>query len=255
MTLYKETQGQGKDVVILHGWGCDLRYMQPIVDQLKDRYRVTNVDLPGRGKSDWQSHINTIHDMADCLISALPENAIYIGWSFGGLLSMSIAARYPERVQRFIGIATSPKFVEDINWSGVSKPGFKSAFAEIKKSSYKDVMRANYENEFADFDIKPEAYKKLLSVIADEYHCDLDVLFKGVNICDSSDLRKEFNLLSGQIDLIMGGKDVAVPITSHIKIKELNSKAIIHVIPNAFHMSFWTHTKEFNEVLERILSK
>jgi pimeloyl-[acyl-carrier protein] methyl ester esterase len=95
MTIYKETHGHGKDIVILHGWGCDQSYMQPIVDQLKDRYRVTNVDLPGRGKSDWQPNIKTIHDMADYVLPDLPENAIYIGWSFGGLISVSIAARHP----------------------------------------------------------------------------------------------------------------------------------------------------------------
>ncbi len=32
MSIYKHISGQGENVVILHGWGCDHRYMQPIVD-------------------------------------------------------------------------------------------------------------------------------------------------------------------------------------------------------------------------------
>jgi pimeloyl-[acyl-carrier protein] methyl ester esterase len=253
MTIYKKIQGHGKDIVILHGWGCDHRYMQPIADLLKDRYCVTNVDLPGRGKSDWQSTIKTIHDMADCLLPELPENAIYIGWSFGGLVSMSIAARYPERVQRFIGVATTPKFIEDNNWPGIPNPGFKSAFGEITKSGYKEFMCIHYESEFTNFDPKPEAYYKLLAILAEEPHCDIDILLKGVNICDAADLRNEFHLLSNKIDLIMGEHDSAIPNSSHNKIKQLNSRTNMHVIPSANHIIFWTHPNEFNETLEKIL--
>jgi pimeloyl-[acyl-carrier protein] methyl ester esterase len=253
MKLFKETTGQGKDVVILHGWGCDHRYMQPIVDQLKDRYRVSNFDLPGRGKSDWQPNIETIHDIADSLLPELPKNAIYIGWSFGGLVSISIAARYPELVERFIGVATTPKFVEDNEWPGVPKPGFISGFGEIKDSGYKNFMHAYYESEFANFDVKPEAYPKLLALLAEEPQCDINILLKGINICDATDLRNEFHTISKKIDFIMSSQDGAVLNAAHNKIKAINSNARMHVIPDAHHMSFWTHQKEFKENLEKIL--
>jgi len=102
MSIFKEVVGQGQDIVILHGWSCNHRMMQPVVNQLSARYRITAVDLPGTGQSDWAPETQSIHDIADQLLPELPAHAIYIGWSFGGLTSISIAARYPERVKRFI---------------------------------------------------------------------------------------------------------------------------------------------------------
>ena len=64
--------------------------------------RVTAVDLPGAGDSDWNNNFNSVNDVANAMLGALPENAIYLGWSWGGAVSQSIAGRYPERVNHLI---------------------------------------------------------------------------------------------------------------------------------------------------------
>lgn len=256
MNLFKEVSGQGKDIVILHGWGgCNHKHMQPVVDQLSARYRVTNFDLPGQGKSDWHADIQTIHDIADQLVPYLPKHAIYIGWSFGGLVAMSIAARHSEHVSHLIGIATTPKFIADENWPGVPQPGFKSSFAsEIKLKGLKVFMQAWYDSEFIDFNAKPAAYHELITMLdQDALDVNLDILSKGVDICDATDLRKEFKTLSCSIDLILSEQDNAIPTISFEKIKELNQKVNIHVVPNAHHLPFWTHSHEFNTILNSIL--
>ena len=43
--------GQGDGVILLHGWGQDMRMMRLIQNELKDHYRVVNLDLPGFGES------------------------------------------------------------------------------------------------------------------------------------------------------------------------------------------------------------
>ena len=75
MSIFKEVTGQGDDVVLLHGWGCDHRHMQPIVELLSKHYRVHNFDLPGRRDSDWDTNIKSIHDFADVLLPELPEKS------------------------------------------------------------------------------------------------------------------------------------------------------------------------------------
>ena len=47
-----EQHGAGENVLVLHGWGASIQTMRPIVDALKDRYRVTALDFPGFGLSD-----------------------------------------------------------------------------------------------------------------------------------------------------------------------------------------------------------
>ncbi len=254
MKIFKQVSGQGEDVVLLHGWGCDHRHMQPVVDQLSDRYRVTNVDLPGWGQSDWCADTETIHDFADQLLPYLPKHAIYIGWSFGGLVSMSIGARYPERMKRFIGIGTIPKFITGDDWPALPLPGFRIAFEEvINKIGFKKFFQDYYDVEFKDIDPKPAAYHELWRLLDETDNVDMDVLYKGVDIIDSADLRNEFASLQCPVDLIFGGKDDSVPAVTHENVKKLNPAANIHIIKNSNHMSFWTYPDEFNAILEAIL--
>lgn len=255
MVFYKKVEGGGKDVVLIHGWGCDHFHMQPIADMLSKKYRVTNIDLPGRGKSSWDSSIKNIHDIADSILPHLPENAIYIGWSFGGLVSQSIAARYPSRTKRIIGVGTTPRFIEDKNWPGVPQPGFYVPFSEgINKIGLKEFLKNFFEAEFSEINPKPESYFTLLKhneMAAPEVN--LEILFKGMNICDTTDLRNEFKLLSCPIDLILGEKDGTIPIECHAQIKKLNPAVKIHLIPQAQHVMFWTHPELFKEKLDNCL--
>ena len=253
MKIFKETIGQGEEVAILHGWGIDHRYMQPIVNFLKSRFHITNVDLPGRGQSEWPSSIHTIHDIADLLLPYLPKKAIYIGWSFGGLVSMSIAARYPERIKKLIGIATTPKFLEDDTWAGNAKPGFYAAVLEVEKIGAKKFFHGVFEKEFADFDPKPPLYHELLE-IDNLLDYDLEIFAKGVHIADTTDLRKEFRSIQCPIDLIFGEFDPCIPLQAVAAMQKLNPNIHTHVIPHAKHFLFWTHPQEVNHLLNTIFN-
>jgi len=81
----------------------------------------------------------------------------------------------------------------------------------------------------------------------------MEISFKGIDICDNTDIRREFSTIQCPIDLIIGNQDECVPASCFGKIKALNSKVNIHEIPNAQHLSFWTHPKEFNKILNNIL--
>jgi len=254
MSIYKNVVGHGKDIVLIHGWGCDHRHMAPIADMLTKNYRVTNIDLPGIGKSTWNSNIKNIHNFADILLPHLPEQAIYIPWSFGGLVTISLAARHRSRVEKIIGITTSPKFIEDKNWPGVPLPGFKEIFSNMmRKIGFKAFFEGFYDSEFSDIDPKPENYFKLKKMLVNLPPEKLEILLEGINICDTADLRSEFQSLSCPIDFILGGKDESIPVASHEHIKQLNSNLNLHVILEAKHMPFWTHPKLFQEELKKCL--
>lgn len=254
MAIHLTKTGQGHNIVLLHGWSCDSRHMQPLVDHLAQHYTVYNFDLPGMGQSDWQDSITTVDDMTDLLLPLLPEKAIYIGWSFGGLAATSIANRFPEKVERLIGITTTPKFIEDDNWPSVPKPGFSAAFEEMKNVGYGDFFKGMYDVEFASLAEKPESYYKLINMLKEvENTINLDILLKGVNICDETDYRPHFQNLTCPIDLILGYDDGSVPHQSYEAIKNLNANAQLHIIEQAQHLPFWTHPKQFFSILDNIL--
>ena len=57
--LHFEVRGRGRDLVLLHGWGLNLRVWDELAGALARRFRVIAIDLPGHGKSDWDARAST----------------------------------------------------------------------------------------------------------------------------------------------------------------------------------------------------
>ncbi len=51
--LYIETHGTGPDLVLLHGWGLNLRVWDGLIREMSNSFRMITVDLPGHGRSAW----------------------------------------------------------------------------------------------------------------------------------------------------------------------------------------------------------
>ena len=67
--IYYEESGQGKPLVLIHGWSCSGRFFKRNVDELSKSCRVINMDLRGHGQSDkpeWGYRISrTTKDVKD----------------------------------------------------------------------------------------------------------------------------------------------------------------------------------------------
>ena len=91
--------GEGKDIILLHGWGQNIEMMKPLGDYFCDRFRITILDLPGFGESDEPKKTWTIDDyelMLEDFIKELKiKKPIVIGHSFGGRLAIRYSARNP----------------------------------------------------------------------------------------------------------------------------------------------------------------
>lgn len=90
---------KGKNVVLLHGWGQNTLMMDPIGKGLEKDFYITNIDLPGFGKSEEPPFGYTIYDYYEVLEDLLEElkikNPILIGHSFGGSIAIVYAAKKP----------------------------------------------------------------------------------------------------------------------------------------------------------------
>lgn len=251
----KAKDSKKTNVVIIHGWPCNSQYMKPIEQLLSTNYNVINIDLPGCGLEPWPSSIKNIHDIADIVLAKLPREAIYICWSFGGLVTFSIAASFPNRVKQIIALGATPKYIEDVNWVGVPKPGFAEQFSNnARQIGFKEFFKSFLDDEF-DGDLKnSEAHHRVLDILDTSPTPQLDIVIQGCDICDKTDLRNEFKQINCTIDMIFGAKDSSVIFPDEVdNIKQLNKNVNVHIIPDAKHMMFLTHQHEFNNILKNIL--
>ena len=90
--VHIDTRGQGPDVVMLHGWGVNSAVFTPLQESLSE-YRVHYGDLPGFGLS--QPIAGELSDWIEALVQVLPAQAIWAGWSLGGLVATQAALSHP----------------------------------------------------------------------------------------------------------------------------------------------------------------
>ena len=101
-----EHVGDGAPIMVLHGWGGQAAAVQPIVDCLRDRWRVCAPDLPGFGASMAPPEAWGVREYA-AVVRGLMEHldlsaAHVIGHSFGGRIGIVLAAESPALVRRLI---------------------------------------------------------------------------------------------------------------------------------------------------------
>ncbi len=89
--------GEGKDILILHGWGQNIQVMKPLGDQFANRFRITILDFPGFGESDEPKELWNIEKYSNMLEKFVEltgiKKPIVIGHSFGGRVAIRYCSR------------------------------------------------------------------------------------------------------------------------------------------------------------------
>lgn len=90
-------EGSGDVVLLLHGWGSNLKSFSQLINLLKTKYRVLALDYPGFGESSMLKTSFTIDDYADIVVDFLKElkvdKVVLIGHSYGGRIIIKLNSR------------------------------------------------------------------------------------------------------------------------------------------------------------------
>jgi proline iminopeptidase len=118
--LYYRVIGEGQPIIILHGGpDFDHHYLLPEMDRLADSFRLVYYDQRGRGRSagDVQPAdvgiASEIEDLESVRRHFGFNSIAVLGHSWGGVLAMEYATRYPDRVSHLILVDTAPASAED----------------------------------------------------------------------------------------------------------------------------------------------
>lgn len=109
--IYARDEGEGEPLVLVHGLGAQSGVFNPLFARRGDK-RLIAIDLPRTAKSGhWAA--STPSAIATELLKFLsvrgaPRFELF-GHSFGGLVSLQIAATAPERITR-LTVASTPAF-------------------------------------------------------------------------------------------------------------------------------------------------
>lgn len=103
-------EGEGPDLVLIHGVGSHLSDWSGVASRLKGKFRLLRFDLRGHGESGAPSGPYDIAMLTGDLVALMDElgiaSAHIAGFSLGGLIAQSMALGHPERVNRLALLST-----------------------------------------------------------------------------------------------------------------------------------------------------
>jgi proline iminopeptidase len=120
-SLYVRTIGHGEPVIVLHGGpDFDTAYLLPDLDRLADAYRLIYYDQRGRGRSAAgvrAEDVSLASELAD--LDAVRRHfeldaPVILGHSFGTVLALEYALRYPGRQSKLILMSPAPASAADV---------------------------------------------------------------------------------------------------------------------------------------------
>ena len=141
---------------------------------LRQRCEIIQIDLPGYGASEVASYAE-IDLLIDQLLVELPEQAIYLGYSLGGMLATTIASRYPQRVTALITMASNVQFVADDQWpAAMDKKVFDDFYSLVEKNPALALKRFAGLTAYGSSDEKSlvKQLRKKNELFADKILCD-----------------------------------------------------------------------------------
>lgn len=201
--------------IFLPGLGFDVNIWQKNFANLNPKL----IALPPLTKK------TSLHTIITELNLQIPKGTMLIGWSLGGLLALALSYYFPEKIKKVLIIASTPKFLSDINW-----PGIPSALPAIRLK--KKLL------QYALFPLKNQAYKELL------INHQLPLCENYLELLWATDLRSELAHLQTPVTFMNGERDCIIPIETFKALETINKKAKLITIKNAGHALPLSHSEE-----------
>jgi len=108
--------GDGKPLVLLHGFGFDSGIWETMLPRLGTDYKIITPDMPGAGQSDVLDGEPSIEGLADAVAAVIEEECkepcAVVGHSMGGYVALALVETHAELVRAF-GLFHSHPFADD----------------------------------------------------------------------------------------------------------------------------------------------
>lgn len=262
--LYIEIQGSGPTLVLLHGWGLNVRVWDGLAAALSDRFRIIAVDLPGHGRSAWLPERASLAEQAaqvDETVAPLATEYSLLGWSLGGQIALQLAAAAPRRIasaaaglSRLVLIATTPRFSAAPDWPHGTPAERLAAQAAGLRTDYRRTVSDFLELQVRGSADAAAALAHLRAVLfAHGSPEGVPALAQDLELLRDTDLRPLLAGIAVPALVIAGQYDrVILPAASHALAAGLPNARYVE-IRRAAHAPFLSHLPEVSALVSDFL--
>ncbi|QGY46847.1 alpha/beta fold hydrolase [Maribellus comscasis] len=239
---FKKT-GEGATVLLLHGWGCDLKIFERVQNELEKKFQVYSIDFPGFGESDPPKEIWGVEEYTQFIESFIKteniKNPILIGHSFGGRVSILFSSRNKTEKVILVGSAgVKPKRKLKYYFKVYTYKTIKKIVLLLFSSQKANAILENYRKKNGSSD-----YQNANGIIR-------DILVKVVN----EDLKHVMPKMKSPTLLIWGENDTETSVSDAKIMEKLIPDAGLVVLKNSGHYSFLEKLNEFLIIVNNFLT-
>jgi pimeloyl-[acyl-carrier protein] methyl ester esterase len=252
MALYQERSGRGAPLVLLHGWGMNLRVFDVLRAPLAQHYALTALDLPGHGASAWPADW-TAERQLEAIAAAVPPGATLIGWSLGGQLALSLAAERACAIRRLVLIASTPCFTARDGWDHGLPAATLQQFADALEQDPPRLMSQFIELQVRGSAAAAEVRAALNGALERHGSAELPALRAGLALLAGNDLRQQARTLAIPALVLAGEHDQVVPAAASQALAELLPQARLQLVRRSGHAPFVSHPETVAAALLQFL--
>ena len=244
-----DERGQGRNLVLVHGFPLDRRIWEDQVAGLSDVCRVITVDLPGFGKSTMKNAF-TIPSLADTLhkflgrINALP--CILGGLSMGGYVAFACLTKYLPDLSGLLLVDT--KCEADTAEGKAAR----LRMAEIARTKGSKAIADEMEPKMLAPDADPRVRQKLRRIMEDCPPKTIETALMAMR--DRDDYRDKLPSVAVPTLIIVGEKDVLIPQSLCNSMCHEMPRCEMAVIRDAGHMAPMEKPAEVTAAIRRWLA-
>jgi pimeloyl-[acyl-carrier protein] methyl ester esterase len=256
-TLHVELYGNGRPIVLLHGWGMHGGVFKPLGEHLAQANTVAAVDLPGHGESARYDQFADLSQHCGYLVEQLSgllrEEVTLIGWSLGGLLAQYIALQYPQYVKKLVLLCSTPCFRWSEDWSCAMEAGVLAGFAADLMRDYQTTLSRFLGLQFMGAQNQKENLRRARELVFARPQPQRDMLQQGLHLLETTDLRPQSKAIRCPTLIINAERDSLVPSAAGQYLAEKLPDARCVIIKGAGHAPFLSHRDVVTHFLNRFI--
>lgn len=244
----------GIPVVFIHGFPFDKSMWNPQIEALKRQYYLITYDIRGHGNSDVGDGQYTIELFVDDLIAILDHlkisHAVLVGLSMGGYISLRAVERHPDRIRGLVLCDTRSE--ADTNEGKIRRATQVKFLKRDGTRPFAEAFIAGlfYEKTLSD---QPRVVESISSII--EKTSPLSIAGTLIALAGRTDTTSALYSIRVPTLILVGKHDTLTPVSASTAMREKIPGAVMHVLPQAAHLSNLENTGEFNTHLQDFLRK
>jgi pimeloyl-ACP methyl ester carboxylesterase len=248
--VHYEVHGNGRPVILLHGWLGSWGLWQPTMNHLESDYRTYALDFWGFGESGKRRDSYSVSDYVGLVEQFMEQlgisSAPLIGHSMGGTVSMSVAIKYPKLVSK-VGVIGSP--VDGSSLSLLLKLASVPFIARIVHSML-GLLKLGIR-VYAPIVTKDKRWPDMMD--EDLSQTTLESFLLSIKTLRETDLRQQLPNIQVPLMGMYGLRDVIVNPNQRYLVQTLAQRPFVHTLKNSGHFPMLDEPQNFMRMIKDFL--